>query len=77
MAIDSHDPDYLNDMVVSLVPTLPKRNYAGNLHDAWELKNLMPVKYLPSLPIHQYNNPKHLSRLLTLAFIEWKQNELP
>lgn len=63
----------LNAMIFALAPALGKRNYAGNLHDAWFLKNEMPVSaYLTGLPLHYVNDPQQLAKQFTLAYIEWK-----
>lgn len=73
MSLDFHA---LNEQVLAYSPQLPKRNYANNLEDAWQLKNIMPVRYLPSLPLHQYHDPKQLALVITLGYIRWcKENE--
>lgn len=63
----------LNQHVLDLNPDLPKRNYARNLNDAWLLKNLMPVRYLPPRHLHTYHDALELAKLITLGYIRWRE----
>lgn len=67
----SIDPNAINQRVLELNPSLDKRNYASNLSDAWLLKNLMPVRYLPPMPLHTYTQASEVALLITQGYIRW------